>query len=141
MKHTSTEHILETLRTRGYRITSARRAIVDALETTSSPYTVQDIVARIHTADQVSVYRLFKTLHEEGLLATVPSKGETMYELKGEHHHHIVCTACGHTTHIPCTTTRTFPTPSQHTFHTITDHDVTFYGTCMSCATPTKKGY
>ncbi len=136
MKHTSVEHIIATLQSRGYRITTARRAIAEALKETPSPFTVQDIVARIHIADPVSVYRLFKTLQEERLLVSVPSTSDAKYELASEHHHHIICTSCGYTAHVPCEGQSIALSPQRpiKNFNAITGRDVTFYGTCTTCA-------
>jgi len=133
MKHASQTSILDALHARGYRITAPRRAIVEALLKAPSPFTIQDVVAQVTGADQVSVYRLCKVLQEEKIIETVPSVGEALYEFKSEHHHHVICEGCGVTAHVPCESVDTKKAQKAAAFSKITHHEVTLYGLCNAC--------
>lgn len=125
--------ILNVLREKGYRITKPRREIVTILLAMEEPLTISDIVMRVRGADAASVYRLVGLLREEGMLEVVHGVGNERYELAHEHHHHAVCTKCGHMAHVPCTNAGLPPTSRVFGFHSIVSHEVMLYGICTRC--------
>lgn len=125
------KNTIATLKERGYRITHARTAVVEALATQTRPHTIAEYVAHVQV-DEATVYRTFELLLTEELVERIDVEGEARYALAHGHHHHIVCTGCGHTEHLPCSTPK--PKLEKHSFASITDHAVTFYGLCKNCA-------
>lgn len=124
--------ILEELSLRGYRITKARKEVIQALAQQKQPQTIQMLCKQSRNADEASVYRTIRTLVEEGLVEEiVVQKDSPRYALSHGHHHHAVCTSCGVMEHVECESHRV-SVPS--TFTSIEAHEVTLYGLCKKCA-------
>ena len=125
--------ILVELSERGFRVTAARREVVRAFAQSPIPQTIRDLAQRV-SADEVSVYRTVALLVENKMVEVIEGMGETKrYSLyPGTHHHHIVCTKCGYTAHIPCDEVERARV-SHPTFSSIMRHSVTYYGQCRSC--------
>lgn len=128
----ATSLILNTLRDRGYRATSAREEIITVLAALKQPTTIQSLAAQVST-DEVSVYRTVELLQAEGLLEAIAVAGEkTKYSLTHGHHHHVVCTECGLVAHVPCDTVPTL-TRLPKEFAAVDGHEVTYLGRCQQC--------
>jgi len=132
--------ILERLSRDGHRITSSRRAVIHALHTAGGAVTVRDLHTAVgRDADLVTVYRTLGWLAALGVARQVATGGGAeRFELAadGEAAHHLHCRSCG----------RVFTIPARgldpnlyadirrgHGF-TVSDHTVTFHGTCADCA-------
>ncbi|MFZ0142607.1 MAG: Fur family transcriptional regulator [Aeromicrobium sp.] len=108
MTTASTDAALAILRSRGERVTAARRAVIEALEP-HDHLTADEIAARAEAAapgvHRTTVYRALATLGEIGLIAHTHVAGSaTIYHLTADgdadHHHeldhaHVQCTECG----------------------------------------------
>lgn len=117
----------------GKRMTQGRKDIIRFLESREAPTTIKEITKH-STANEASVYRTVKLLRDEGLLHEIHyPDGIHRYELLKTHHDHVICTSCGYTEHIPCTTSVGAMVQLPR-FKTIDSHDVTYYGLCTQCA-------
>ncbi len=127
----ATDEIISALKTHGYRITEARKKIIERLAAQAQPVSVRELSRSLPGTDEASVYRTVRTLLEEELLEEIRVLGELpKYALSLGHHHHAVCTSCGVMVHITCTPPQTAVPAS---FKTITAHEVTLYGMCRKC--------
>lgn len=128
------EEVLRTIAEHGFRITDARRSVVEALTSSVYSRTIRDIAQSV-AHDEVSVYRTISLLTTLGIAEEIEGgDGGRRYALSPEahHHHHIVCTACGFTAHVPCD--RVAPKHVRHKeFSRITEHRVTYFGVCQKC--------
>lgn len=95
-------HDLVALRLSGLdqRYTPMRRALVEALTTAGRPLTVPELLAVAPEIPQSSAYRNVTALIEAGVVRRVAGaddhgRFELAEELSGQHHHHLVCGACG----------------------------------------------
>jgi Fur family ferric uptake transcriptional regulator len=85
----------------GHRLTGRRRAILDAMNGSDGPLTVEEIHTRVSPArvNRVTVYRTVHLLVSAGLLRAVDTtRGGLRYELGEQftgHHAHLVCQGCG----------------------------------------------
>jgi Fe2+ or Zn2+ uptake regulation protein len=101
------ERILELLRSRGGRVTSARRAIIGALLGASPEHVTADELAtavqRAHPDVHVStIYRCLDALEDLGVVDHVHlGHGRAVYHLTDEHHQHLVCSSCGVVVEVP----------------------------------------
>ncbi|MGI8775534.1 MAG: Fur family transcriptional regulator [Actinomycetota bacterium] len=81
------------------RYTSKRRALVDVLARSGRPLTIPDILEVAGALPQSSIYRNLAVLEEATAVRRIASAGDfALYELSEditEHHHHLVCSACG----------------------------------------------
>ena len=88
------------LAARGQRYTANRRALVDALLSALGPATIAELLAIGDQLAQSSTYRNLVVLEEVGVVhRIVTSDDHARFELTeaitGEHHHHLICEACG----------------------------------------------
>jgi len=124
---------LQILKKRGYRITPARIALLESLENSDTPSTVQEL-ADCTSSNEVSVYRNIELFRKEYLIETINlSDSLPRYALSHGHHHHIACTNCDFIAHTPCDDTASDP-PYHPAFAKVTSHEVTYYGICQNCS-------
>ncbi|HYH83613.1 MAG TPA: Fur family transcriptional regulator [Longimicrobium sp.] len=133
--------IFQRLSRDGHRITSSRRAVIQALHAAGGAVTVRELHEALgRDADLVTVYRTLGWLAELRVARKLATGGGAeRFELtgEGEHTHHLCCRGCG----------RVFTVPAcpldaavfnrirrEHGFH-VSDHAVTFHGTCADCST------
>jgi Fur family transcriptional regulator, ferric uptake regulator len=86
---------------RDLRLTSARRAIVEAVLARPGHFPIEDLVADLRRrgirGSKATVYRALPLLTEAGILQSAVITGDTKsYEaaVGGEHHDHLVCRQC-----------------------------------------------
>ncbi len=104
-KNTDVSDCLGTLKRLGYKMTSARKAILNVLSHTIDHLTAEDVYLQVHKIypdiGLASVYRTLDLLVRIGIVFKLDfGLGKAEYELaedvKGKkHHHHLVCTGCG----------------------------------------------
>jgi Fur family ferric uptake transcriptional regulator len=92
--------LLALMRTRGLRITLARRALLEQLVTADTHLTADELTDRVcSTAGQVhraTIYRSLDALEDAGIVEHVHlGHGRAVYHLVDNLHHHLVCESCG----------------------------------------------
>lgn len=100
------EHVLGLLRQRGGRVTTARRAIVAALLSSSGHVTADDITVTVQQAHPdvhaTTIYRCLDALQELDVVDHVHlGHGRAVYHLADERHQHLVCDRCGVVVEVP----------------------------------------
>lgn len=123
-------------------MTSARRAIADAIERLPGAFTVDDLVAEVRRADPRSgktptAYRAVAALCAAKEIEAVGERsGATLYARcrEAHHHHHIVCDRCGMTATADCPVDTALSGAAARSGFVITRHQVTLYGLCPQCA-------
>ena len=87
------------LRADGQRYTPNRRQLLGLLVEAPGPVTIPDILGRHPELAQSSVYRNLTVLEHAGLVQRIVTSDEwARFELAEdltEHHHHLICSACG----------------------------------------------
>jgi Fur family transcriptional regulator, ferric uptake regulator len=87
------------LRAVGQRYTSGRRAVVAVLADAKAPLTIPEVVAGGRRIPQSSAYRSLAVLEQAGVVRRILTSGDfARFELAEdltEHHHHLICSACG----------------------------------------------
>jgi len=90
----------EQLRRTRQRYTLGRRQLVDLLLLADRPVTIPDLVVLGAKQSQSSLYRNLAILEQCGAVHRLASTDDVArYELAeelSEHHHHVVCSLCGH---------------------------------------------
>jgi Fe2+ or Zn2+ uptake regulation protein len=96
---TPEEPVLRRLADAHLRLTSSRRGVLAALARSGRPLTLPEVLGSEPTLSQSSAYRNLAELIEAGIVHRIDTGGEhSRYELAEdltEHHHHLICTACG----------------------------------------------
>jgi len=87
------------LRRDGQRYTDNRRQLVYVLAESADPLTIPEILQRRPDLAQSSVYRNLSILERAGVVQKIVTTDEwARFELAEdltEHHHHLICSACG----------------------------------------------
>jgi Fur family ferric uptake transcriptional regulator len=123
------------LQARQIRPTSARRAIAEHLDGRGGHATLQQLSQELHpTVSKITVYRTVRLLEEAGLVERLELHGVDHYEVRGEHHDHIVCVRCGQVAefHSDGIEARQRAIALAHGFEA-TGHRHLLYGRCASC--------
>lgn len=106
MATVAADEVLARLRSGGVRITSARRAVIEALVDGDDHVTADELAARVAGAAPdvhlSTVYRTLDALERLGVVTHVHlGHGRAVYHLADRMHHHAVCEACGHVVELP----------------------------------------
>lgn len=126
----------------GYRAGGARSAVIELLASEGGCLEAEEVSGRLRgggtSVGTASVYRALNLLSELGLLHPVSLAGSpTRFELilaDGEHHHHIVCDACGRTEAFSDEALESaIHSVSERTSFEVLAHDITLHGTCADC--------
>ncbi|MCK4910417.1 MAG: transcriptional repressor [Thermodesulfovibrionales bacterium] len=137
--------ILTELKGGGYRLTQARKAIIQVLCEARAPLGAPDIIvlmASIGTSvNKTTVYRELEFLKGQGLVAEVlVGDGLRRYELmpEGHHHHHLVCNECSAVECVEVEScvgedVRQIDHIEKTSDFKVTDHSLKFFGLCARC--------
>ena len=136
------EYTGRLLRAAGFHSGGARAAVLDTLARTGGGLTARELHQQARQnarpVGAASVYRVLAELERVGALRRLEiGRGEALFELVdpgGEHHHHLVCDACGRT--------QTFADPGLEeaigrielgASYVVHAHDVILHGVCPRC--------
>ena len=150
-KNTDVSDCLGTLKRLGYKMTSARKAILNVLSHTIDHLTAEDVYLQVHKIypdiGLASVYRTLDLLVRIGIVFKLDfGLGKAEYELaedvKGKkHHHHLVCTGCGQVIDYKDFSKEELELLKKTEegllarYHfEITNHLIQFYGLCQACS-------
>jgi Fur family ferric uptake transcriptional regulator len=92
---------IETIRSRGFRITPQREMIIEAIAHQGNHVKAEDVFARIqertHAVNIATVYRTLDLLVEQGLSSRIDlGEGKVVYAIDQHGPHiHLVCRQCG----------------------------------------------
>jgi Fur family ferric uptake transcriptional regulator len=129
--------LTQMLRARGYRMTSQRSAILQALHEGGhlSPAQVYQRVRQTGMTE-ATVYRTLEFLARNGILLVADrGNGHLAYELSGESHHHIICRACGREVEIdPALLAPAISLMEAESGYRLNAGHLTFFGLCPECA-------
>ena len=124
----------------GHRATPQRMAVIAALLAQRSFVTAQEIHAALRRVQPhlglATVYRALELLVECDLAEAFPQPNNEMrYTFcSARHHHHLICTQCGLVAEVPGCALRTVERElEEQSRFAITDHALTFFGTCLDC--------
>lgn len=136
-----TETVLELLRLNGGRITSARRAILEALIGHQRHPTAEDLtraVQRQHPdVRESTVYRFLDDLERLGIVDHVHlGHGPAVYHFITDPHHHLVCDTCGEVIEVPERALMSLRRRMRDDYgFDISTRHFAVPGTCVTCAT------
>ena len=129
------------LRRKGYRLTTQRQLVLDAVGAVGGHATADDIYERVHeqaaAINRATVYRTLHFLCSIGMVtSTSLSGGHLAYELTpAEQHHHLICAVCGgaqimsHDIVAPLLTTIS----AAHNFEVVDTLHLSLFGVCAEC--------
>ncbi len=119
--------------------TPARTAIKEYLSKTKIPVDVQSILIFLRSrnldTNKVTVYRVLDFLYKNGFIDRVEfGEGKFRYEIKKNHHHHLICTNCSGVWDIE----GEFMKRMEEEVHKnkkfkVKNHSLEFFGICKNC--------
>ena len=133
------------LRSRGYRLTPQRLAILDVLRFANGHLTpskiYQQVVEDLPGLTEATVYRTLNFLAEQGLvLVTHLGRGQLVYEIAGHDHHHLICKECGDMKEIDHLEIKAlYDQFLEDTGYQINTIHTTFFGLCPDCVANSSK--
>ena len=137
---TTSESWLEQLRDNGYRITAARRAVVNTVFGSThalAPQEVYDAARKKYRAlGLVSVYRTLEKLEELHLIQRVhqPAGCQAFISAGVGHQHLLLCQQCGRVTFFEGDDLETLiKSISRKTGYKINEHWLQLFGLCVNC--------
>ena len=135
------DELLEQLRGRGQRATTARRAVLEELLAAGEGHLAAEELARRiqtrHPAIHLStIYRTLDALTDAGIISLARFGDQpATYHLTTDVHHHAVCTACGSTLNLDPAVFEPVRRRllRDHGFHA-DPHHLTIAGLCRRCS-------
>ncbi len=135
------DDVIDELRTHGFKLTGARRAIIEVLCASAAPFTAAELIAQLARrgvrADKTTVYREILFMRERGIVEPVEFGDRVKrYEFRDKgHHHHLVCDGCGDIVDVPLENELAAAERAieRSTGYAIARHSLEFFGRCPSC--------
>ncbi len=130
----------DVLRGHGLQVTPQRLAVLQAVQ--SQPHCTADVVAEtargeIGAISKQSVYDALAALVDAGIVRRIePAGSAARYETRvGDNHHHLVCRGCGGVVDVDCVVgAAPCLTAADAAGYSVDEAEVTFWGTCPTCA-------
>ena len=129
-------------------LTKGAQKVFELLEQSHELSSAQDIYGKLRTEEDkapglTTVYRSLESLVQMGLVQAVDlGDGERRYEVvaPGEHHHHLVCTKCGNSTHLDSCLVEDIEDAIRRKYKfQIDSHIFEVFGVCEACTGKAKK--
>jgi Fe2+ or Zn2+ uptake regulation protein len=136
---TNSEGYATYLRSKGYRLTPQRLAILRILDEAGHHMSPAEVYRQalliIPGLTEATIYRTLNFLCHEGLvLAAHMGSGQLVYEIAGHNHHHLICRDCGHILEIDHSALEDlYKGFQERTGYQIDSIHVTFFGLCPEC--------
>ncbi len=133
--------ILLRLQKQGFRLTRARRAIIDLLIKKQTFLSLADLKKGLERkkvrADRTTLYREILFLKQQGMICEIPmGGGKKGYKIcEDGHHHHLICIRCNKVEEIALKNTLA---PQEKEIarlrgFMVLEHLLEFYGFCKDC--------
>ena len=137
------DRVLALLRANGGRVTSPRRAILEALIGHGEHPTAEQLTAVVQARQpdvhESTVYRFLDDLERLGVVDHVHlGHGPAVYHFADDTHHHLVCQTCGRVIEVPDQTFTGLRRRLRSDFgFEIDQRHFAVVGRCTDCAAPT----
>lgn len=133
--------VADRLAAQGHRLTLQRMIVAGALARARHTVSAQELYELLRAEHpllgRATVFRTLDFLVDAGLAQRFEAEGHihVYTSCADNHHHHLVCRACGSTTEIDDTAVNQLIDAVRGGYGFALDHDaLDFYGTCATCA-------
>ena len=130
------EQLLDTLGEQGYRSTSPRKAVAQAIVGKQGHFTAEQLHQELPKVGRATIYRSLKLLVDSGALCRVLLEdGNLHYQLSHQgHHHHLLCVECGASQDLlGCEVEDLLHQVSAAHNYQLSGHWLEVYGRCYDC--------
>ncbi len=136
-----TNLIMQRLAEQGYRLTSTRAAIAQAISEQAAQFTARQLVDELepHGIGRATVFRALDLLVQMGLLERLHGdlSCHSYTYCAPEHHHHLICTSCGGVTSVVAgSIERELRNIARQANFRPMGHHIEIYGQCQACQSP-----
>jgi Fur family ferric uptake transcriptional regulator len=122
------------------RMSHPRLLIFQELSISESPISPQELyrglIKKKRKIGLTSIYRCLDLFESLGMAFKIINGSSVKYKIceMENHHHHVVCKACGKVVEIDfCNITDWSERVTESTGYEVTDHQLNFYGLCKTC--------
>ena len=140
----SAKQLIDALRTKGFRITKIRQAMIETLVAANQPISAPQLLSQVAqqhpSVNKTTIYRELDFLADNKILSEIDIlDGMKRYEIlhPNHHHHHLVCTSCRdiQCVEVPHHDLHALEGKIQesHKF-TVQSHVLEFFGLCQKCS-------
>jgi len=140
MSEQQVQQLSKTLSSHGYRLTAARKAILEALVACEGHVSADDLAAVVHekapNVGRMTVYRTLDIMCQLNLIRPVyQGTGAAHFVLLHDgHHHHLICSGCDKVIEFDeCMVAGMETAVSQQFNFQVQGHLLEFYGLCADC--------
>jgi len=119
--------------------TPARVAVIQFLKKSKEPVDVSQIILYLRrmelSTNKVTVYRIMDYLYQNGIVDKMEfGEGKYRYEIKKNHHHHLICTNCGKIEEVEGDFLKKLEEEIYKTKRfKVKNHSLEFFGLCKDC--------
>ncbi|MCW3489197.1 Fur family transcriptional regulator [Dethiobacter alkaliphilus] len=130
---------MKLLKEKGYKLTSQRRQIIEALRLTGRRASAREIYEALSKDNphisMDTVYRNLRLLTEIGVVHQISLQSGAVFELDDKrHHHHLVCVDCEEVVCIPyCPEAKSYNEFAGSAGFEVLGHVFEVYGRCAAC--------
>jgi Fe2+ or Zn2+ uptake regulation protein len=132
---------VEALGDAGYRLTVPRRAVADLVGARDGWFTAADIASdarrRRISVGRATIFRALDVFTDLGLVERVdlPDGGHAYVACEPSHHHHAICTGCGHSLDIEdAGLADVLGEVGRRSGFNVTAHRLEIFGLCAACS-------
>jgi len=122
-----------------FKKTPARLAINEFLSSANTPVDAEQIIQYLRSqkldTNKVTVYRVLDFLFKNQMIEKVEfGEGKYRYELKKNHHHHLICNNCGKIQDVEVSVIEKLEKEIQKDKNfKVQSHSLEFFGLCSNC--------
>lgn len=135
------DQIIQRLADAGFSVTRSRRVVADAIAAQKRRFNAADVEAIVAQVapdvGRATVFRTLALLERIGVLGRIHARdgcAEYVVCSRSEHHHHLVCSACGRVTEVAgCGLDSMLDEAAERYGFQVDGHLVEIYGQCRSC--------
>ena len=135
----ATQLLTQELRSRGYRLTPQRIAILTYLHDTPGHFSPAEIYEHVrHTTAGVTEATVYRTLEflagNDIIQPALNGNGHLVYEMAVHEHHHVICRSCGASVEIDHSLLhKLYKQLESQSGYRLTASHLTFFGLCPTC--------
>ncbi|MFW5985636.1 MAG: Fur family transcriptional regulator [Halanaerobiaceae bacterium] len=134
----SQKQLKKMLQKNNLKITEQRLKILSRLAEAETPLTAEEIYAHLKGENSglhlSTIYRNLNKFAEKGFLKKLNfTDKEKRFELKLDHHQHVICIKCGEIKNIDCPLSEYLQEIQDKIDYKIMRHDIEMYGLCPKC--------
>lgn len=142
---TRADNAAAKLASKGRRVTSPRRLVVEAMSNAPRPFTVEDLCVALPGVGRATVFRTVRLLVETDVLCRVVIvDGTVRYQLSAGagHHHHLICSRCASVQEFvdPKLDRLIEANAKAHRFG-LASHAMELYGVCSACLAASSRAH